>query len=335
MPNVYTQAAAFRAALIRRDAEAARRLTVAYDDVLANLNRELEKLIVKMEAARADGKEITRYWLSREERYKALIAQTKRELSFYAHGVGVLVDGRQAAELSWGALNAAALVEVAAGVNVGVAFNVLPTGAIENAIGALSADSPLRKLLVRDFAKEGADYIGAQLVKGVALGWNPRKIAREMRAAVELPLARAQTIARSEALRAYRISTLETYRAHSDIGTQYRWLASKSSRTCLNCLSRDGSLWPTSEIMPVHPNCRCTLIFVTQHTPPPRLTGAQWFEQQSDEVKRGMMPVSAFDLYKSGKIKLKDFEGYKDSRRWGVMTYQRSLREILSREKTQ
>ena len=64
---------------------------------------------------------------------------------------------------------------------------------------------------------------------------------------------------------------------------------------------------------------------VSDTTPP----ASEWFEKLSPEQQRVMMGNRAHDLYVSGDIILRDFEGVKRSAKWGESTYQRSLREIL------
>lgn len=336
MPNIYVQAAAFRAAVVRRDAEAAARLTLAYDDILKSLQRELDAVVGRMREAHANGETITPYWLRREQRYKALLDQAERQLQFYASGTRQLVENRQIAELRHGIAEGTAMVET---VSIGATFDRLPVSALENMVGVLRNESPLAQLLARDFAREGAEHIGRKLVEGVALGWNPRRIAALMRGnlknegnPLELPRTRALMISRTESLRAYRMASLQTYAA-SGVVVGWRRLCAKSKRTCLSCLSRDGEFHKLTDVFEEHPSGRCTPVPALETTPPPRQTGAEWFEAQSDATKREMMSTSAFELYKSGKIALRDFEGRRTSRKWGAMTYERSLREILERKK--
>lgn len=323
MPSIYVQALQFKQALIQREAQAARQMVAAYEAIIERLERDQKRLWLQLQ-----GQEISEWQLRRDARFKALIAQAERELAMYARFTKDLTENRQYNELYTGADDAAALVDTA---TVGASFNRLPVGAIENLVGVLRDESPLASVL-KEFAGTNAGRIKDVLLQGVAAGWNPRKIAAEFRRGLELPRARALMIARTESLRAYRLATQETYKANSDIIRKWQWVASKSRRTCLNCLSRDGSLWELEKPLPAHPSCRCVAIPVLTKTPPPRETGAQWFERQSATVKQELMGIRAFELYERGEISLKDFEGRKEDARWGVTTYQRSLREIQKRQ---
>jgi hypothetical protein len=98
---------------------------------------------------------------------------------------------------------------------------------------------------------------------------------------------------------------------------------------CLNCLARDGEIYAVRKPFPSHPACRCSAIPIIEGRQPRAESAAEWFRRLPDETKRTMMSGVAFDLYKQGKIKLADFKGEKKSRKWGAVTYQRSVKEIL------
>jgi hypothetical protein len=68
---------------------------------------------------------------------------------------------------------------------------------------------------------------------------------------------------------------------------------------------------------------------VLESSPVRAETAGQWFAKQPDSVKREMMSGIAFDLYKQGRISLADFKGEKRNRKWGPVTYERSVKEIL------
>ena len=103
-----------------------------------------------------------------------------------------------------------------------------------------------------------------------------------------------------------------------------------SQRTCLACLALDGQIFPIDQPQPSHPNCRCTVLYLPPgYNAPAREYGAQWFEQQPDEVKAKMMSKVAFDALQRGDVKLQDFVGNRKSKAWGETRYERSFKDAL------
>ncbi|HEX5083570.1 MAG TPA: minor capsid protein, partial [Blastocatellia bacterium] len=94
----------------------------------------------------------------------------------------------------------------------------------------------------------------------MALGRNPRAIARQIREGLGGNMVRALTIARTETLRVYRQASLQNYQANSDIVAGYYWRSSRSRRSCGACIALDGTFHPLDRPMRAHVRCRCTMI---------------------------------------------------------------------------
>jgi SPP1 gp7 family putative phage head morphogenesis protein len=326
VPDIYAQAEAFRAAVVSRDEAASLQLARAYAGILKRLQDALDEVLADIARARAEGETVNPAWLWRQRRFKALIAQAEGQLGKYALALEPFLEERRVTNLKRGTRDAASLLNTA---SVDATFDRLPAAAIENLIGVLREEAPLGALLRRDFTAAGVAHIEGKLIEALAKGWGPNKAALEMRKVVLFPIARAKRIARTEQLRAYRLASLQTYQEHSDIVRGWRWLASKSTRTCLACLLMDGTLHPLDEPMASHVNCRCTAVPALLTTPPPRETGAQWFERQSNETKAQMMRShAAFDAYQRGALDWRDFLGVKDDPQWGRSVYQRPAVEL-------
>ncbi|MEM4406548.1 MAG: phage minor head protein [Candidatus Methanomethylicaceae archaeon] len=144
-----------------------------------------------------------------------------------------------------------------------VHWNRMDFQAAQSLLGALSEKSPLHELFV-SLAEEGTQEAKDTLVQGLLLGENPRKIAPELRKALGTTLSRAMTIARTEILRASRVSAIESYRRNSDLVTGWLWHAALDSRSCLVCWLLHGSFHFLSEEMQSHPNCRCAPVPTTK-----------------------------------------------------------------------
>jgi SPP1 gp7 family putative phage head morphogenesis protein len=329
MPDLTEQADIFRRALLKRERRAAVRLIEAYGAIWQRLLKNISILAEQIASARARGEIVNQFWLVRQERYFQLLAQTQIEMKKFADISESTITKQQELAAKAGLSNSIALMEAAAeGAGIATTFNKLPVSAVENLVGTLGNGSPLRSLLDQ-LPREGRAIVEQGLIEGVALGRNPRAIASEIRKGLGGNLNRALTISRTETLRAFRTASLMTLRANADIVRGWRWNASKSRRSCLNCLSRDGTIYPLSKPMPAHPRCRCSFTAVLIGVPQPQVeTAAEWFERQPNDVKLEMMGPEAFELYKARKVTLKDFEGERFNPQWGATTYQRSVKEI-------
>lgn len=331
MPNIYTAAQRFRAALLARDTAAAGQLIAAYGLAYRRLQIELDSLLARIDAARLRGDRISEAWLIRENRFRILMQQVAGELDALAGIATDRITARQQIEIERALRDAGALLETGLqDAPAAVSFNQISPAALENLVGTFQDGSPLAQVL-RKHAGEAVPLVQKALIEGIVLGENPRKVAGRMRDAFGGNLTNALRVARTESLRAYREASRETYKANADIVSGWVWIASKSVRTCLNCLARDGEFYPLSKPLPSHVNCRCTIAPRLKLLPPPPYeTGAEWFAQQPDDIKQQMMSKAAFEAYKNGEITIQDFRGERTTKEWGVSTFERSLKQIQS-----
>jgi SPP1 gp7 family putative phage head morphogenesis protein len=124
-------------------------------------------------------------------------------------------------------------------------------GQVESALWPLSA--------------QAGEAMRAVLIRGVAMGDNPRAAAREMLRRVEGAfnggLTRALTIARTEMLDAHREATRGTRVANADLVRGWVWVSALDTRTCPSCWGMHGTEHDIAEPGPDdHQNGRCASI---------------------------------------------------------------------------
>lgn len=174
----------------------------------------------------------------------------------------------------------------------------------------------------------------AALVRGVAVGDNPKTVARLIIArcgdAFTGGLTRATTIARTEMLDAHRAAALASRTANADVVAGWTWITALDSRTCPACLAMHGTEHGADESGPDgHQCCRCAAAPRTKtwrdlgidiDEPPSVLPDAQeWFDAQPQAVQVGIMGPGRLSAYRSGDLAWSDMavkrsnDGWRDS----------------------
>lgn len=121
----------------------------------------------------------------------------------------------------------------------------------------------------RPLSADAVDAMKRSLIRGVAVGENPRKAAAQMLARVQGDfnggLTRALTIARTEILDAYRSGAAAAQLANEDVLQGWVWQAQLDTRTCPSCWAQHGSKHALTELGPNdHQNGRCARLPVTK-----------------------------------------------------------------------
>lgn len=265
------------------------------------------------------------------DRYASLLAQARREMSRYMDVLAPQIAEQQRTLGAQGIRAATAAINAITGTRVG--FDVLPIAAIENLVGLAGNGSPLRSLLDASYGA-GADGMLQQLINGVALGLNPRVIARNMvRNGLSQSLARVMVVARTEPLRVYRESSRQQYQA-SGVVTHFRRLATRDRRTCPACLFADGEVYDLPDSLRAHPQCRCTTLPVVDGFKPVEWEkGPDWFKKQPPAIQRKMLGNGVFDAWKRGDIELEQTVSVRQDPTWGDSLRPTPLRDILNAKK--
>lgn len=171
-----------------------------------------------------------------------------------------------------------------------------------------------------------------ELVRGITVGDNPQRVARDLVRKAEGRfnggLTRAMTIARTETLDAHREATKASERVNSDIIGGWEWYATLDAMTCPACLAMHGSVHDAGEPGPVgHQNCRCARLTVTKSwaelgfndiEEPPSLTQdpEAWFNGLTEDTQRQIMGPERLELLQSGQIKWSDLAMLQHNHGW-------------------
>jgi SPP1 gp7 family putative phage head morphogenesis protein len=328
-PLVLDVTNAFRANLLRADEAAMRQMAARWLDIERQLAAQIDALSLELSAMEGP---ITMGQLQRMRRYTALQNQTADELRRYAAYVESdirrrqLDAGLQAAEHSALSINA-----TAADMGIQVQFDRLPVSSVERMVGLAGDGSPLRSVLA-DASRVGPDALAEQLIRGVALGLNPREIARRaMRQGLASSYTRMVTIARTEVLRVARQTTQDGY-VHSNVVRGYRRIAARSPRTCVACLALDGREYPLTVPFEEHVNGRCAMVPVLLRGDPIQWeTGPEWFAAQPEATQRQMMGPGRWELWRTGRIGWDDLVTIHENERWGNSPQVTPVRELAGR----
>ena len=316
--------------LIARDADAMLHMAKRWLRLENTLEANIQILSLDMVAAKEAGEEVTRTALYRRSRYQTLVAQMRDEITEYNIWADEFIGENQ---LRYGKLGIEHGVDALQGVlmeggeGVGAFFDRLPISAVENMVGVATDGGPVQRLLEKAYP-EAVDRMTDVLVKNTALGINPRQTAREMIEGTSEALNHSLTVARTEQLRVYREASRQQYES-SGLVESYRRLCAKNDRTCAVCLALDGEVYPTSELMHVHPNDRCTMVPNVTGMPQVQYeTGEEWLKKQDPEIREKILGKSASDMLDDGVIELGDLVQKVEHPDWGPSLQRTPLKDL-------
>jgi len=313
---VASVARVFKGELDARDAAQMAAMVARWRNVEVYLTGLIDALAAEMVQRRADGASVSITAIRRLDSYHELrdqvVAQVTRYQRTYAEG---LIIAEQERMLQMGIEHAVTTIRVA---GISSAFGVIPVDAVEFMAGMAGDGSPLFAVLKgRALAPESVQGLTDALVRGTALGWNPRKTALAMRDGLAGGLQKALVIARSETLRAYRLANVAEYR-ESGVVTGFRRMAAKDGRTCLACLIQDGTIYTLESEMEDHPVGRCTACPIVKGFEMPQWqTGREWLQQQDPEAQRVIMGDARYQLWRDGQVPLERMAYTAHSDTWG------------------
>jgi hypothetical protein len=343
VPNhpVIDAADQFRDLLLRMERAQAMRFVNAYGQIYQDLQGMIEALTVELA-----GMDEPKAWqVARLARWKALRQQIVQEIDRYGAFVDTELRTALERQIALGLQHAEQLTlagfpqPLAAAISAN--WNRLPAEAVLRLMGFLAPGSPLHEALIKQLGEAVASGVERALLEGIALGYNPRKVARIIVKELGQGMTWALRTARTAQLWAYREATRAAYVANSDIVGGWIWHAKlDDGRTCISCIVQHGTVHPNTETLNDHHQGRCGMIPVTKtwaelgfpgipetrvQVPP----GREWFDTLSDAEQRRTMGKAKWAAWKAGRINWDDLSAEHDDDVYGTMRVEASLRDLL------
>lgn len=289
---------------------------------------KISALIYELREAQASGQPVAVYQVYQLERYQSLLAQLQSEIfRFMRFADGNISSLQQVGAQDGLDLGYQSLKLTFAEFGVFGSDKRLSIEAVKSMIGYSQNGMPLYELLMADYPKSIVQLTDA-LIKGVALGWNPRVTAKEMYGSMSWNLERAFMVARTEQMRALRSGQLAEYRNNSDYAQQYERRASKSTRTCLACLLEDGRIYQIHETMSDHPSGRCLFLVLPPWFQSGRLTGKEYLLSLEKEDQVRIMGEERWNAWQSGQVGLEQMSRMHTHPIWGEAPQVVPVREL-------
>ena len=343
-PPVIEAAYRFKAGLLASERQSATRLVKAYGRIYQGMQGQTQALLDQMLAMENP----TRGQLQRMARMKTLQRQIVDEMTRYGTIIEneatlgaqeaiaqALGDSQKLTQLALpgvGALDAQIMAQ----------WNRLHVDAVEQAIAFLGDGSPLQARWAVQMGEEVAKEVAEAMIQGVALGWNPVKIAGAIRTQYGQGLNWALRNAQTVQMWAYREASRMSYLANAHIVKDWTWVSALDNRTCLACIAEHGTIHPLSESLNDHYNGRCIAVpntityrdlgFDMDAEPLTVGSGEDWFKLQPELVQRQMMGPAKWDAWQAGKFNLDSLITLSPDPVYGEMVTEASLIGMLGDE---
>lgn len=204
------------------------------------------------------------------------------------------------------------------------------------------AESDAWGALMRQYGDDVLGIVQNQAIRGIALGYNPLRTAREIRRiTTNLPAHQANNLMRTLHMTSYRDSTAAHQNANTAIAQQVIRIGTLDPRMCLSCIAEHGAIiWDSDRDAgtPVprvqdHHSGRCTSIIAVKGRPVNVTTGPEWFaslpeDRQAQQASFARSP-GKYEAFQQGRVTLADFRQPYNDPTFGDMLREASLTTAL------
>lgn len=329
----------FRADLLAREAGQMAVMVRRWGGVEQALQGQVDALVLEFAQRKERGEAVGRGALYRLERYQTLLGQTQAEFASYAEwSEGNVSEGQEMFGLlgSEQAVAAIGLSYQEVG-SIGPFFDRLPVEAVQAMVGIAGNGRPLGELLrsrinpsYSDAGRSSAwQRLTQSLVNGTALGWNPRKTARQMMNDLAEGLNKALLISRTEQLRVYRQAAIGQYQDSGVVRGQKR-LTAHDPRVCAACIADEGTVYPITATIPDHPQGRCTGVPVVIGLPEVTWEGGEdWFRNQPRGTQVSILGSGRLGAWEDGAFGFGDLVTRTRDDVWGAGLVPTPLKDLV------
>lgn len=298
--------------------------------VEAELKKLLDPLAEEIAKMNEAGEFVTREKLRQLTRYQTLMAQLQVQIQSFSDDAIPDIESENLDAQGLSIENAKELiVDQAQNRAIASQLNRLGVEPSQKIAALARAGQPLDEILMRAYP-QAANMITDKLITANALGWNPRKTTEEIlrNGGLDSALNHILLVARDQQIRNYREASRDTYRK-SSVVYGYKRIAAKNSRTCMACLALDGTVWPTSKMMPLHPQDRCSMIPLVANRPVIDFpSGLSYFEKLPPGEQKKRLGATKYAMWKRGEFDLSQIVSFSESETWGTSTRITSIREL-------
>jgi hypothetical protein len=314
----------------------------AWDELAPAWRETIAELVAK---AAADGQWPPPWQLARMDRLASAVVATSNALDALAAKAGVTIAA------GTGTI-AAATVEA----EPGLAASQLPAAAAQAATVAYAArlnpsalDVIVQRTtqqvtaLTRPLSADATEAMRRSLIRGIAVGDNPRTAAADMLRRMEGDfnggLGRAVNVARTEMLSAYRETSRYAHSANADVLAGWVWHASLGPRCCPSCWALNGTVHGLDEPGPQdHQQGRCSRLPKTKSwrelgfdlDEPPDLipdARAKWFAMSRADQDALFGPARA-EMVRSGQVEWGQLASRRSNPGWRDSYVPTSVRDL-------
>lgn len=338
MPNVLVTADRFKKELLNKETLAVNDLLDTYQLLTRRLETNIQLLESEIALLHEQGV-LSQYRLNRLGTLGRLLNQLDDEVTKF----GGFVDTRtrlaskQAIDLagdhSYGLVRSyfenPDLTKVLAAT-----WDRLPTEAIQELLGFLQSDSQLSINLSSDLGNQASKLFKENLLEGIALGYNPKKINSIINRSLGSPLTWSINTIRTAQLWSYREASRANYIANSEVVSGWYWYASLDGRVCLSCVSQHGKEYPLEQPLNDHHQGRCVAIpkvLDLQKFGLPELEiqkGEDWFNTLSVSEQRERMGNSRYESFMKKEFQFSELSEPYQNDVYGEMLRVRSLKNL-------
>ena len=347
MSDSLTLARKFRSNLLHLDAAAHDEVLRAYQAIWRHLSDEIERVAKKLR----DGGNSPSL-LFQHDRLQKLQDELAIEIVDVAKKAGAITLREQSRVVELARAHSLRLMQAAAvdRPRVRVNFGSLPKDELRHLVGVMQDGTPVAQAfrkLGADLGIQSGDAVKNALLEGMAMGSNPRRIAAAVRRQVDegfTPgrvtrtdprVVRALNMGiRHQVLGAYREATRLSYEDNQRLLSGWVWTATRSATTCVICWAMDGTVFPPSESLVSHFNCRCVMRPLLPGQSPGE-KGKDAFRKLEPGVQKEILGELAFKAYDADLVELTDFVGMKSNPRWGDSRVRLGLEEIIGKREVE